>query len=538
MRVKTTPSEIWSEYKEISAYLSKYDIYETVKQNELFFEGKQWEDLEDSDLPTPVINVLQRSGLWDIASLNSNDIACSITPYSNMEEDVERMSVISDAVEQVIEKTKTKEFSRIVTRNAFVDGSCFTMQSFDPEIDTNQIAQGDIKNEIIDNTNMYFGNPNSMDIQGQPWIIVSFRQHIDLVREEAEERNIDINDIRSDNEKLQVNDDSDKLVTVLIKYWKQKEKIKAKQVMTDPMTNKRFEVEYEKTVRTVWFTKTTEKVTIIPPTRLGYRRYPIAHMPWHFRKNSYQGISPMTSSITNQVFINKSFALGMMYSEQNALPKLVYDRTKTDIEDIMNSQIVGTTNIDMMGKVLDFIKSPDFSNQIIELARETIGQTKDSLGVTDAALGNVKPENTSAIITLQESSSIPLEIQKQYYFDYWEDTIRNFLDIMTVKYGKRYIMSEGNGLSFVDFSSLQNLNYNLQVEIGAGAQYSQVAQINTLDKYLQGGLIPGSLHAKLMPNKYLLGKNEIIKEMENREAMAMQPDMPQVGAQSIVPSNQ
>lgn len=522
MKINKKPSEIWSEYKKVSAYLQKLDLYEIVKQNEKFFEGEQWFGLEETDLPTPVINVLQRSGLWDIASLNSNDVANSITPFSSIQDDIKRMRVVSEAVDHVIENTRTKELSRLVTRNAFVDGSCFTMQTFNPDIDTGQMAQGDIENEIVDNTNMYFGNPYSSNIQKQPWIIVALRQDKNQVLDEIKTNKKSEEDtvLDVDNDNLQVNDDSDNLVTVLIKFWKEKKEVEAEQSM--PSDNGAIRnIKYKKTVDSVWFTKVTEKMVIKEPTELGYRRYPIAHMPWHYRKNSYQGISPMTNSIENQVFINKAFALGMLGGEQSTLPKTVFDKTKLDIQDIMNSQIVGTTNIDMMGKILDFIKIPDFSDKIIELAKETISQTKDSLGVTDAALGNVKPENTSAIIALQESSTVPLEIQKQYYYEYWEDTIRNILDIMANQYGKRYVMSEEFGMALVDFDLLQNLNYSLNVEIGAGAQYSQIAQINTLDKYLQSNLISGSLHAKLMPNKFLLGKNEIMNEMKQRElAMA------------------
>ena len=35
--------------------------------------------------------------------------------------------------------------------------------SFNPDIETGQDAQGDLELEIIDNTNIYFGNPYSSD---------------------------------------------------------------------------------------------------------------------------------------------------------------------------------------------------------------------------------------------------------------------------------------------------------------------------------------------------------------------------------------
>lgn len=502
--MKTEPIEIWGEYQTLTQYLSNNNVYEEVKTNEDFYEGKQWRNLDTSNIPTPVINVLGRSCKYLVASLASNEIAVNITPYSVVEDDKTRMKVVSEELESVIETARIKEASRLVIRNACVDGAGFMMQSFDPEVETGQDAKGQIVNQVIDNTNVYFGNPYSNKVQTQPYIIIALRQNVTQVREEAIENGMskdEANSIQPDNDGLQANDDSTDLVTVLIKFFKKKEDGK----------------------RTVRFVKVTKDHTIKEETDLGYSRYPISYFPWETRKNSYLGVSPMTSVIQDQIFINKTFAIAQMYGLQSAFPKIIYDKNKMHIDEFLNSTSpMASVNMDMMGRFLDFIKVPDFSTQIIDLAKETIAQTKDSLGVTDVSLGNVKPENTSAIIALQEASAVPLEIQKQNFYIFWEDTVRNILDIMGEDYGTRLVMSEEAGLAEVDFSVLKDMNYRLKVEIGAGAQYSEVAQINTLDKYLQSGLIPGSVHAKLVPSKYILGKDELVNTMRQYE-QAMSP---------------
>lgn len=512
--IKTSPTEIWAEYQWIVTYMMNRDVFEEVRINEDFMEGKQWGNIYVDTIPKPVINVLGRSCKYLVASLASNEIAVSITPYSSVPDDKQRMKVLAEELESVIETARIKEASRLVVRNGCVDGSAFMMQSFDPNIETGQEAKGAIVNQIIDNTNMFYGNPYSSDTQGQPWIIVSLRQDVNQVREEAMSLGMSKDDamtISPDNEGLQVNDDSVNLVTVLIKYYKQKN---------------------DKGKTTVWFTKTTMKQTIIEPTDLGYSRYPISYFPWEKRKNSFLGVPPMSSVIQNQVFINKTFAIAQMYALQSAFPKIVYDKNKVNIKEFLeNTSATAVAGMDIMGKFLDFIKIPDFSNNIIELAKETIAQTKDTLGVTDVSLGNVKPENTSAIIALQEASAVPLEIQKQNFYEFWEDTVRNILDIMGCTYGTRMVMSEEFGLAKVDFSVLKDLNYKLKVEIGAGAQYSEIAQINTLDKYLQAGLIPGSVHAKLVPSKYILGKDELVNSM--REFEQAQMPQPEIGQRML-----
>lgn len=525
--MKIEPNEIWREYQLLTEYLFNHNVYEEVRVNEEFYEGRQWRNLDTTNIPTPVINVLGRSCKFLVASLASNEIAVSMTPFSVIPDDKQRMKVISEEIDNIIETARIKEASRLVIRNGCVDGSGFMMQSFDPEVETGQDVKGQIKNQIVDNTCVYFGNPYSSDVQGQPFIIIALRQDIRQVKQEAIERGIpkeEVDSIQPDNEGLQPNEDeAENLVTVLIKYYKKRTKTVKKETKIDALTGEKTVEEIEEEKKTVWFTKTTREVTLIEPTNLGYSRYPISYFPWEKKKNSYLGVSPMTSVIQNQIFINKTFAIAQMYGLQSAFPKIVYDKSKANIQEMLNGTSPNAiAGIDIMGKFLDFIKIPDFSNNIIELAKETIAQTKDTLGVTDVSLGNVKAENTSAIIALQEASAVPLEIQKQNFYEFWEDTIRNIVDIMGNTYGVREVMSDEYGLATVDFSLLKDLNYRLRIEIGAGAQYSEIAQINTLDKYLQSGLIPGSVHAKLVPNKYILGKDELINSMKEYE-QAMNP---------------
>ena len=505
--MKTEPIEIWAEYQKGVQYLSNLNLYETVKVNENFWDGKQWEGLDNSTLPTPVFNVLQRAGKFMVSTIGSNDIAVSITPFTQLADDIDRMVPIAKEIEHVIEVARMKEASKMVIRNAFVDGSGYMMQLFDPDEETGQPAKGMIKNQLIDNTNVYFGNPYSPDLQNQPYIIVALRQDVTQVRQEAMDLGMskeDAESIQPDNEGLQANDDSTNLVTVLIKYYKKKDGDR----------------------KTVWFTKTTRTEVIKEPTDLGYRRYPLSCFGWDAIKNSYCYNSPMTSVITNQIFINKSFAIAQMYGLQSAFPKIIYDKNKVQIEQFMNDfSAQAVAGIDLAGKFMDFIKIPDFSNNIIELAKETIAQTKDMMGVTDASLGNVRPDNTSAILALQESSAVPLEIQKQAFYVFWEDVVRNLIDIMGVNYGTRQVMSEDDQLAIVDFSLLNNLNFNLEVEIGNGAQYSEIAQMQTLDKLVQAGYIDPGDYIDVVPSKYIPQKAKLLKSYQERMQMMQQMQM-------------
>lgn len=488
--IKKEPNEIWAEYQKGVEYLSHHNIFDIVKTNEDFFDGRQWEGVSAQGMPKPVINILQRVVKYLIATIGSNDVGISMTPFSKIRDDIELMNPIQDAVSQVIEQAKIKEHSRLVIRNGAVDGSSYMLQTFDDDFETGQAAKGRIENQVLDNTQVYFGNPYSPNIQKQPYIIVALRQHLYQVRQEAERLKVkDIDNIVADSDDKQVNDDSTELVTVLIKYYKEN--------------------------NTVHFIKCTKDVVLIEPTDLEYRRYPISCFGWDNIKNSYLYNSPLTAVIPNQVFINKCYAIAMQYGQQSAFPKVVYDMNKVDIQEFMNSTSPhAVAGIDSMGKFLDFIKVPDFSNNILALVQDIIQQTKECMGVNDASLGNVKPDNTSAIIALQQASAMPLEIQKQQYFEMWEDTVRNVIDIMSVSYGKRDVMDNDNNLVSVDFRVLKDINFHLNVDIGSGAQFSEIAQVQTLDKLFEAQLIDPITYVESIPQKYIINREAILKAIK------------------------
>ena len=518
-----TPERVWAQYQKGVDYLYNLDnFFERVRINEHFWDGKQWIGLDAKNMPKPVFNVLQRAGKFMVSTIGSNDIAVNIVPFTSLADDIERMVPISKEIEHIIEVARMKEASKHVIRNAFVDGSGYMMQTFDPDIETGQMAQGAIRNQLVDCTNVFFGNPFSNDLQGQPYIIVSLRQDVTQVRQEAMELGMSKENamqIQPDNEGLHVNEDiATNLVTVLLKFYKKKTEVEEESV--DPTTGQKI---VEKKVKTtVWFTKVTKDAVIKEETNLGYKRYPLACFGWDMIKNSYMYNSPMTSVIQNQIFINKCFAIAQMYGLQSAFPKIIFDKNKVQIDKFMSDfSPQAVAGIDLAGKFIDFIKIPDFSNNIIELARETIAQTKDMMGVTDASLGNVKPDNTSAILALQESSSVPLEIQKQNFYVFWEDVVRNIIDIVSTDYGVREVMTSDNQLAIIDFSTLKNLNYNLDVEIGNGAQYSEIAQLQTLDKLVQAGYIGPDVYIDVVPSKYIPQKSKLLRSYQERMQQMM-----------------
>ena len=76
----------------------------------------------------------------------------------------------------------------------------------------------------------------------------------------------------------------------------------------------------------------------------------------------------------------------------------------------------------------------------------------------------------------------------------------------------------------IDFSALQNMNYDIDVEIGASTYWSETAQVQTMDSLFEKGILTNPVtYLEGIPDKYIPNKRKIIEEL--KEAQQMQAQM-------------
>ncbi len=514
MRTSKKPHEIWHEYQKAVSYNRGIDLYDTVKKNENFFIGRQWEGLNAPDLAKPVINVLRRVVSYFISMIVADDIGIAFTPFITTEEKTKKADIWSREVERVIELADIKAKSRDVIRNAAVDGDGVMYFYFDPSAETGQMAQGRIACEVVDNTNVMFGNPYVSDVQKQPYILIEMRKSVDSVRDEAIRNGmseLDAMEIVADRE-LEMYDISsiksdDDLTTVIVKFWREG--------------------------GTVHAIKTTRNAIIRPEWDTGYRRYPIAIMSWEKVKNSYHGVAAITGLIPNQISINQLFAMAIHSAKANAFPKTIYDATKISAWTNKVGQAIGVIGNPNEAIASNF-RGADMSGQVMQLIDKMIQYTLEFMGASDAALGNINPQNTSAIIATQKASAMPLELQKLAYNRFTEDYVRTIVDMISVDYGLREVQSEVDGevaVDMFDFSSDSAYELSLKVDIGSAAYWSELMQVQTMDNLFAKGIISDVItYLEGIPEQYLRNKGKILAKLKNAQKM-----QPVQGAPGIAP---
>lgn len=515
---QAAPEKVWQEYEKGISFKSGLNLFDTVKSNEDFYIGKQWEGVQSNGLPTPVFNFIKRIVLFLVASVATDNLKINAAPLSSTamgdEKTVETLcGVVKDQFEAIFEQTKAGKLIREFMRNAAVDGDSCIYSWFDAEAETGQTAKGAIRAELLENTRVIFGNPNSRDVQGQPYIIVSKRERLDDVKEEAKRNGGDPDQVRDDSDQIGDRFDAmtDGKTTTLTKFWKEGGE--------------------------VWAVKTVNGAAVRKPWNTGQKLYPIVWLCWDKVPNCYHGQAAVTGLIPNQVFVNKMFALTMISLMTTAYPKVIYDKTRIARWDSGVGKAIGVNlqggSIGDVAKTIDPAAISPQVSQFIELA---ISVTKECMGATDAAMGTTKPDNTSAIIAMQKATQVPLELTRLDMHQCVEDLGNIWKDLMRAYYGTRYVnlplteeeermkdmgMPVDDSPKPFDFGILEQFPLSIKLDVGGSAYWSEIAQMNTLDNLLMNGQIDIVDYLERVPAGYISNQQELIEALKERKAAAL-----------------
>lgn len=495
-------ARIFSEYEKGQQFNQSLGLSEQVRINENFYIGKQWEGVNAPNLPKPVLNILKRVVSYFVAIVGSESMAVNINSMDGREnnESTKRLiEVVKNEIVKVIENERLNKKNRQALRDAAVDGDCCMHLYFDTSVKSGNLTDGAIRCEILDNTDVFFGNPQVIDVQSQPYIIISYRKQTEILKKQYPALEIVADGDENGNEK----EDATGKTTVLRKY--------------------------EKKGGRIYCTEVCRGCVLTPEINLEYSLYPIAWMSWERVKHSYHGQSPITSVISNQIDINRLFAMCLKQVKDGAFPKLIYNRAMfPNGWDNTVGAAIGVSGGDIKNAVTAATGVTEMSSQVVVMIDKLISYTKETMGASDAALGNVRADNTSAIIALQKSSSMPLEFQRQDFYQFCEDYVRIIYDIMCKKYGIRLVYTAppdeqgadlNGGYEAVDFSRLEEMQFKINVDVGAGSYWSELTSINTLDNLFSKGIITDvETYLESMPSGVIPNKDGILQEVRRQKA--------------------
>lgn len=611
-----TKTQAWLNYENGRAYNNALvpNVYQTVNTNLEFFAGNQWLHIPKtaamSRLSRPVFNIIKRITSLFVASLNSSATTISFEPLTyydseNMEDPETNAAVYATAeVRNLFEKLKLDYRLRDALFDGAITGDYCAHFYWNPDAlpygGAFGNARGEIEMELVDGVNVMFGNPNTPDVESQPYILIIGRDTVDNLRWEAERFNqvkngigkggtgsdkIEQQTIQPDreyvwqaaeggrNELITSDDKSGKALYVYMytKVTEEKEIINEETGLPEmedvvdekgnpvPLKDKDgkevigpdgkplFEQQkVKRLVTTVHVTKATRSCNIFEDVDTGLSHYPIAWGNWERQKNQYHGRALVTGIVPNQIFINSMMAMVFRHLQLQSFPKTVYN---ADLISQWNNEIgvaLGVSGLQPgqdLRSVVSTLQPADMSNQIVMAIDKVMEYTKECLGATDAQMGNMRLDNTSALMVLQASSEVPLENPRAIEFEFVESIGEILLDMMGTYYGKRYmsryrdfdelvmdqsgkpVMDMTTGMMKTqrvkrrvmeefDFSQLKHLYLNVAVEVGATTRYSEIAMVQTLDNLRRDGTLDIIAYLERIPDRLIPRKQELIDDLK------------------------
>ena len=497
---------------------------------------KQWEGVNANGLPTPTFNIIKRVVSFIVATITSDNIKVTATPMANAVDTgmlEETANVVNNELSFLFEKNSIPALMRKFTRNAAVDGDGCTYTYWDAEAETGQEAKGAIVTEVVENRRIYFGDPNDSQVQTQPWIIIEKRETVRKVSRRAKANGIKTwAEISADDEVNGVDDVKrvDDKCTVLLMLWRDEDSGE------------------------IWAYEFTQHSAVSEPKNLGLRLYPITWLNWDYVQDCYHGQAMVTSLIPNQVFINKAWAMSMLSIMRSAFPKYLYNNTLIKKLDNRVGSAIGVPSGDL-NNAIKVVDPPAISPQVSQLIQLAVEETESSLGATSVALGDTRPDNTSAIIALQRAAATPSEMTKQNLYDSTESLARIYFEFMAEYYGKRYVMmppsdKEKEAAQFVgmpvpskipvnfDFSLLKQHPMLLKLDVGASTYYSEIAAMQTLDQLFQRGAITLSQYLERVSDDYVPKRRALLEEAKAQEQAQQQMLAQQTAAAQSPPPAQ
>lgn len=537
MNKKLTAESVQAEYTKGKAFKENLGLYEQVKKNERFYLGEQWDGLKTSKIQPVTFNVLRRVTSLFQAQVVSDDISWEIRPYNRTDQTTMEGRALDEVVRKVYDAQNVKTLNRKVLRNGVVDGDMCMFFTWDLDIESGQMVKGDIRAEPVMNTNVYFGNPHTQDVQRQPYIIIARRRPLGVVKAEAKAAKVqDWDSIEPDSATEYVGGEEQSeydQVTELTRFWKVKETIQQDE-FSPPITRTR-----------IHFIRVAGEVITVPDTETEMELYPIAWASWIERNNNMHGISPITEMIPTQIAINKQATYIGTYTQSMAMPKLVYNVNK--LPNGWNgdpSKAIGV-NGDPREAIVNPVGGIQLPSGVFETLNTYQTMMKDCMGASDTALGNINnPDNTSAILATQKASNAPLELQKRTFEQFNEDCIRIIVDMACAYYGQRNVTvrykqqdamgneTEQTADVTIDFDRLTIGALDINVEVGAASYWSELVAMTNMDKLMQAKLIPDPvLYLESIPNTYIPNKQDIIEAVKRAQQQAQQQQAMQAAMQ-------
>lgn len=530
-RIAQGDTLIQKQYRESLNYMQRMGFTEAWPMYERFKAGDQWpkETARTKHLPRPVFNIVEYIQNHKVSSVMNENVKMLFSPQEFLNEgesaaDQELTMKIQLAQkagelftrysDTVWENIKQDELNEEALESASNCGTGIWHYYWDNDRKGGLTVPwiGEMAGEVVDPMNVFFGNPQQRRVQKQPWIIISSREMLSEVKEQAKSNGLSpdkVELIKADKDvqneyydRAQVELDDGAKVTVLTKYWKENGK--------------------------VYFCKEASGQEVKGKTDTGFTLYPIVVIQWKRRKKSIHGVGDAEGIIPNQKGINFLMAMQLLSAQLTGWPKMVYNPNYIDAKSLNNDPSAAIPDQSPPGqRSIDYLTPGAISSHVPGLVEAFIDYTKQLSSAQDAATGDMSKGNlnATAIMLLQKAAGVPIESIKKRFYRAMEDVGRVWEQFWKVKYNttRRVKLKDDDGNEYSEEfrgSDFADIELNLKIDIGPASSYSEELMMASLDKLYDREAIDLEAYLEYAPKNVIPFKDRLLKKV--REAKEQQ----------------
>ncbi|MBO5273242.1 MAG: hypothetical protein IJA85_00235 [Clostridia bacterium] len=505
MKNKTngSPCEAWRGYESGVAFNHAIGLYGRIRENARFYRGEQWNGVDAKGLPTPTFNVIKRVIDHAVSTVLSSRIHVALSDegmaYMKESGRRERRASSVAALERHIgylwDRCGMDKLFREAALDAAIAGDGVFFTYWDEGAETGQLYEGEIRCMVVDSCDVHVADCTEHDLQKQEYIILCGRAPVCALKREARARGLAegvVEKICADDdsfigyERVENPDDDYAKATYLIRFHRNEEGF----------------VVFEKCV----------KNALLFRVETGMKKYPLASFAWEQVKGCCRGNAPITGLIQNQKYINKAFALMMKHMIDTAFSKVIYDKKLIPEWTNEVGEAIGVISGGDVGNVVKVIGTGEMQENYLEVIDRTVKLTKELFGATDAALGEVNPTNTSAIVALQAASELPFDTLKANIYRCAGELAEIWCEMLLEYYADgRCLCGE---VLLPDYEELKCCVLRAKIEVGAGEKFTQMYQLSVLNRLLESGDISAEDYLKRIPEGLVPQRSSLIETMK------------------------
>lgn len=477
-------TDIWVLYEQGVSYCRMMGIFGDTDRNYRMYNGDQWYGLKVQGVEKIQYNFIKPIVRYKTGIIMTNLYAINFSS-ENFENRAFRKTgekickLLNKKAAHIWERDYMDIKLRLCVKDAAINDEGVVYVTVDEET-------GLPVNEIINKTDIFFGNENDSDIQSQPYILVKQRKPVVEVQRIAELNGVSrsqIMHIMGDNDNIEeageaAKYEKDNMCTVVTKLYKNNGK--------------------------VYFSQSTRYVEIKKDRDSGLTLYPIAHIIWEEKKGSARGEGEVRQLIPNQLETNKTAMRRALTVKNTAYPQKLVNDDKISNPNAASAvggiiHVKGGASVDDVSKVFAHVHPAQMSPDVEKVQNELIQSTRELAGAGEVVTGDVNPENASgrAILAVQQAAQQPLTEHLLYAKGFVEDLARIWLD-MIIAYNDSIQLEEeqtdpATGEKYIVLvevlkATLQALKASVKVDITPKGAFDKYAQEQSLENLLTAGM--------------------------------------------------